>query len=73
MNTYTVRTRDGITYHIEASSTEEAFQRASSPAISKHIARMIQEAISHISSIEPHHGPKHLIKNIVFENEFFNR
>lgn len=73
MNTYTVKTRDGITYHVEASSYQEAHQRASSPAIGRHIALMIQEAVRHVTTVEPFCGPKHLIKTPVFDNEFFNR
>lgn len=70
---YQVRTSDGINFHIEASNYTEAKLRASSPAISKHIALMIQQALSNITSIEPHRGPIHLIKSPLFDDEFFNK
>lgn len=70
---YTVRTRDGITFHLEAANFKEAQQRASSPQISRHIALMIQEALSHVVSVEPHRGPKHTMRAVMFDNEFFNK
>jgi hypothetical protein len=73
MSMYTVRTCAGITFCIEASSFQEAQQRASSPAISKHISLMIIAAVREISNIELHRGPIHLIRDIVFDNQFFNR
>lgn len=70
---YQVRSSDGITFNVVASNYQEAKLRASSPAISKHIALMITQAISNITSIEPLRGPKHLVKGPVFEDEFFNK
>lgn len=69
---YKVRTRDGIYFHIEARNYEEAQLRASSPLIVRHITLMIQQAISQIESIEPHRGPKHLVKGALFEDALFN-
>lgn len=68
---YQVRSSDGINFNVEASNYQEAKLRATSPAISKHIALMITQAISNISSIEPLRGPKHLAKGPVFTDEFF--
>ena len=66
---YTVRTTSGITFHIEAKSYPEASQRASDPAIGKEIARMILNAVSNISDIEPCRGS--VRGKLVFEDEFF--
>lgn len=68
---YQVRSRDGINFNIEASNYTEAQLRASSPAIARHISRMLVQAISNISSIEPLRGPKHLAKGPLFNDEFF--
>jgi len=70
--TYNIKTRDGITFSLEASNYQEAENRASSPVIARHIALMIQQALNNITSIEAHRGPKHLIKSPLFEDEFFN-
>jgi hypothetical protein len=68
---YTVCTRDGITFYIEASSNPEAQHRANSSIIRKYFARMMLEALSHVISVELFHGPVHLIKHPVLDEEFF--
>jgi len=68
---YKIHTSDGISFNVEASNYQEAKQRASSPIITRHIAQMITQAMSNISSIEPHRGPKHLLKAPLFDDEFF--
>jgi len=68
---YKIQTRDGISFNVEASNYQEALQRASSPIITRHIAQMIAQAMASISSIEPHRGPKHLLKSPLFDDEFF--
>jgi hypothetical protein len=70
---YKVRTQAGITFHIEASNYQEAQLRASSPTIAKHIALLMQQALSEINFIEPLRGPKHLVKGLVFDEAFFNK
>lgn len=68
---YKISTRDGICYNVEASSYQEAEKRAVSPLIARHIALMIQKAMSNITNIERHRGPEHLIKAPLFDDAFF--
>jgi hypothetical protein len=70
---YKVKTRDGISFNVEASNYQEAQQRASSPIITQHITQMIVQAMAIVSSIEPHRGPTHLLKHPLFDDEFFLR
>jgi hypothetical protein len=69
---YTVRTNNGITFHIQASSHNEAQLRAASPLIPMQIALMVQQALNNVVSVEPHRGPQHPLRYPVFEDEFFN-
>lgn len=71
-NIYTIRTRDGITFHIQASSYQEAQQRALSPVIGNYLSQMMREAVSHVSSVELHRGSNHLLKYPLIEESFFN-
>ncbi len=68
-STYTVRTTSGITFQIEASNYSEARARASDPAIGREISRMILEAVSKVSEVEPSRGPAR--GKLIFEDEFF--
>lgn len=68
---YTVHTRSGVTFHIQASNHSEAKLRAESPAIGKYLAQLMQEAVRDIATIKPHHGPERLLKYPVFRNEVF--
>ena len=68
---YTIRTREGITFHLEASNEQEAWRRAKSPIIGNTLANMMREAVSNISSVELQHGPQHLMKYPVFDEEIF--
>ncbi|MEW5893697.1 MAG: hypothetical protein AB1697_11190, partial [Pseudomonadota bacterium] len=68
---YTVRTRAGLIFHLEAASLSEAESRARSPVIGQVISRMIVEAVSQIEAIEPHRGPAH--NKLVFEDQFFQK
>ena len=68
---YTVRTRAGITFTIEASSDQQAWQRANSPELGNNIANLMREAVSHVTSVEFHRGPTHLLKTPVFGKEIF--
>lgn len=69
---FKVKTLNGIAVNIEASTHQEARMRAMSPDISRAFARMIQESLNQIVSIEPLRGPRHLIKSPVFDEAFFN-
>lgn len=70
---YTVRTRSGLTFHVEASNSQEAQQRAEDPVIGKIIANMLREALGQIDSVEPHRGPERLAQNrLVFRDDIFS-
>lgn len=69
---YTVLTKSGIKFHIEASNIHEAEQRARHPAIERELALMISTAISDVNSVEPHRGPTHLLaEKLVFRDNIF--
>ena len=69
---FTVRTKNGIKFHIEACSPLEAEQRARHPAIAREIATMLSTALADIESVEWHHGPRHLVnERLVFRDEIF--
>lgn len=69
---YRVKTLNGITVHVEANTQQQAEQRAQSPLIVREFSRMVEQSLSKIISVEPVRGPKHQIKNLVFEDDFFN-
>lgn len=69
---YTVRTRSGITFLIEAGSSREAESRAHDPIITREISRLIRESLSQVESVEPHRGPTHLVGGkMVFRDDVF--
>ncbi len=68
---FTVRTRAGIKFHVQAATEQEAKLRAQSPAINLYLARLMQEAVANIASVEPHRGPDHLLKYPTFNEEVF--
>lgn len=69
---YTVRTTSGITFHIEARTLREAEARATHPALTREIARMLRNALSQVQSVEPHRGPVHTMGGkLVFRDEVF--
>lgn len=71
---YTVRTRSGLTFHVEASNSQEAQLRAEDPVIGKTVANMLREALSQIESVEPHSGPERLAQNrLIFRDHVFSR
>jgi len=51
---YTVRTKSGIKFYVEASNTREAEQRARHPSIVQELTLMMSTAISEVESVEPH-------------------
>ncbi len=70
---YTVRTRSGITFLIEAGSSREAESRARDPAIARELSRLLREAVTQVECVEPHRGPKHLLGGkMVFYNDLFH-
>ena len=69
---YTVRTKQGLTYQIEALSPDEARRRATDPAIGRHIAILMKEALAQVAEVEPTRGPPRY-SGLVFEDEFFNK
>lgn len=69
---YTVHTRVGITFLVEASSQAQAEYRAKHPAISRTIATMLDDALSAVDSVQPLRGPTHLTSGkLVFRDELF--
>jgi hypothetical protein len=69
---YTVRTKSGIKFHIEASDAMEAEQRARHPAIVRELALMLSGALADVDSVEWHRGPVHrLNERLVFRDEIF--
>ncbi len=70
---YTVRTRSGITFHIEAGSSREAESRARDPAIARELSRLLREAVTQVDSVEPLRGPTHLLGGkLVFHDDLFH-
>ena len=69
---YTVRTKSGIKFYIEANNTREAEQRARHSAIAQELTLMINTAISEVESVEPHRGPSHLLtEKLLFRDDIF--
>ncbi len=72
LSIYTVTTRSGITYRLEASSWDQAWTRARDPIIAAEIARMMGEALRDIASVEPFRGPSHIAgRRLVFSDGLF--
>ena len=69
---YTVRTKSGIKFHIEAGNIHEAEQRARHPAIVRELTLMMSTAVSEVALVEPHRGPSHLLaEKLVFRDDIF--
>jgi len=68
---YTVQTRAGIKFHVLAATEHEAKLRAQSPTIGICLARLMQQAVADIASVEPHRGPDRLLKYPIFGDEIF--
>ena len=69
---YTVLTKIGIKFYIEARNRHEAEQRARHPAIAREMTLMINRAISEVESVDVHCGPSHrLSEMLVFRNDIF--
>lgn len=71
LSIYTVITRAGISFHIEAANISEARLRAESPLVGKRLAQLMQQAVSDIASVEPHRGPERFLKYPIFSDEVF--
>lgn len=69
---FTIRTASGIVFVVEASSTYQARLRAQDPRISSAISRMLQQALSEVVTVEPIRGPRHAVKKLIFNEDFFN-
>lgn len=70
---YTVRTATGIVFHVEAPDLQTAWDRATSPLIGQTLARLMREAVSSITQVEPHRGPMHAVRYPVFDENFFDK
>ncbi len=57
---YTVHTRSGIRFLIEADNLTQAETRARDPVILRTLSAMLRQALSEIDHIEPYRGPQHL-------------
>ena len=69
---YTVRTKSGIKFHIEASNATEAKQRSRHPAIVRELALMFSGILSDVDSVEWHRGPAHRLNELlVFRDDIF--
>ncbi len=69
---YTVLTKSGIKFHIEAGNIHQAEQRARHPAIVRELTLMISAAISEVDAVEPNRGPAHLLsEKLVFRDDIF--
>jgi len=68
---YTVKTRRGIVFHLEASNDHEARMRANSPQLGEHLAEMMRQAVAGVTSIEPLRGGPAQIKYPYFPGDFF--
>ena len=70
---YKVKAQNGITVLVQATTQNQAEQRAQSPLIVREFSWLVQQSLSQIISVEPLRGPQHLIKQLVFDDEFFNK
>lgn len=72
MQIYKVKALNGITILVEAQSRQQAIHRAQSPQIIKAFTRLVQQSLSQILEAEPLKGPQHQIRQLVFDDEFFD-
>ncbi len=69
---FTVLTKSGIKFYIEASNRHEAEQRARHPAIARELSLMINQAIAEVDSVDVHRGPSRLLsEKLVFRDDIF--
>ncbi|MFN3595588.1 MAG: hypothetical protein ACK4TK_13060 [Thiobacillaceae bacterium] len=71
---YTVHTRSGIRFLIEADNLTQAEIRARDPVIARTLTAMLRQALSEIERIEPYRGPQHLAeRKLLFKTDAFSR
>lgn len=70
---FAIRTASGIVFVVEASSTHQARLRAQDPRIWGAVSRMLQQALSQVVAVEPIRGPRHTLKKLIFNEDFFNQ
>lgn len=71
---YTVHTRSGIRFLIEADNLAQAETRARDPVIFRTLSAMLRQALSEIDHIEPYRGPQHLAeRRLLFKADAFCR
>jgi hypothetical protein len=69
---YTVHTRCGITFQVEAANLEQAQTRARAPVIARTVSGLIRAALTDIERVEPHRGPAYAGGgHLVFRDENF--
>jgi hypothetical protein len=68
---YTIQTKAGIKFHLQAVNELEARTRAQSPKIAEYLSYMMVRAVKDISTIEAHKGPVRLLQYPVFEDAIF--
>ena len=73
MQIFRVKAANGITVLIEARNQHQAELRAQSPLIVREFSRLVQQSLSQIIDVEPLRGPQHLVKQLVLDDEFFNK
>lgn len=70
---YTVHTRTGIRFLIEADNLAQAEVRARDPVIIQTLTAMLRRALSAIDRIEPYRGPLHLAeRRLIFKADDFS-
>lgn len=71
---YTVHTRSGIRFLIEADNLAQAETRARDLVILRTLIAMLRRALSEIDHIEPYREPKHLAeRRLIFRAEVFRK
>lgn len=71
---YTVHTRSGIRFLIEADNIAQAETRARDLVIIQTLTAMLRQALAEIERIEPYRGPIHLAeRKLVFRAEVFRK
>lgn len=73
MSIYKVKALNSITILVEAKSQQQAIQRAQSPQIIREFTRLVQQSLSQIIGAEPLKGPQHQIRQLVFDDGFFDK
>ncbi|MCX7672824.1 MAG: hypothetical protein N2Z63_04375 [Thiobacillaceae bacterium] len=70
---YTVHTRSGLSFHIEAETSAKPRHVPPHPVLARTLASRLRQALAEIEGVEPYRGPRHVAeRRLLFRGEDFH-